>query len=146
MLNFYYGSPYFWGKVVLTKFISGCRMVWDLICGTSWFYKSKTEKVTVGGMSAILPNWCCLLSITVLFTQPCLLYISFTKLKTFHLNLLFFPHLRLCIFDHCSIRYHYLETLFFKHSHLSSVVLIPEKNICKRQNAGKIFLSKLRCR
>ena len=29
-----------------------------------------------------------------------LLYISFTKLKTFHLNLLFFPHLRLCIFDH----------------------------------------------
>ena len=33
MLNFIYGSPYFWDKVVLTKFISGCRMVWDLICG-----------------------------------------------------------------------------------------------------------------
>ena len=71
MLTFNYGSPYFWDKVVLTKFISGCRMVWDLICGTSWFYKSKTEKVTGGGMSAILPNWCCLLSITVLFTHPC---------------------------------------------------------------------------
>ena len=71
MLIFNYGSPYFWDKVVLTKFISGCRMVWDLICGTSWFYKSKTEKVTGGGKSAILPNWCCLLSITVLFTHPC---------------------------------------------------------------------------
>ena len=70
MLNFNYGSPYFWDKVVLTKFISGCRMVWDLICGTSWFYKSKTEKVTGGRKSAILPNWCCLLSITVLFTNP----------------------------------------------------------------------------
>jgi hypothetical protein len=70
MLTFNYGSPYFWHKVVLTKFISGCHMVWDLICGTSWFYKSKTEKVTGGGKSAILPNWCCLLFITVLFTQP----------------------------------------------------------------------------
>ena len=37
------GSLHFWGKIVLTKFISGCRMVWDLICGTSWFNKSKTE-------------------------------------------------------------------------------------------------------
>ena len=70
MLTFNYGSPYFWDKVVLTKFISGCRIVWDLICGTSWFYKSKTEKVTVGGKSAILPNWCCLFSIRVLFTHP----------------------------------------------------------------------------
>ena len=70
MLTFNYGSPYFWGKVVLPKLISGCRMVWDLICGTSWFYKSKTEKVTGGGKSAILPNWCCLLCITVLFTHP----------------------------------------------------------------------------
>ena len=70
MLNFNYGSPYFWDKVSLTKFISGCRMVWDLICGISCFYKSKTEKVTGGGKSAILPNWCCLLSITVLFTHP----------------------------------------------------------------------------
>ena len=25
----------FWDKVVLTKFISGCRMVWDLICDAS---------------------------------------------------------------------------------------------------------------
>ena len=70
MLTFNYGSPYFWDKVVLTKVISSCRMVWDLICGTSWFYKSKTEKVTGGRMSAILPNWCCLLSITELFTHP----------------------------------------------------------------------------
>ena len=64
MLTFNYGSPYLWDKFVLTKFISGCHMVWDLICGTSRFYKSKTEKVIGGGMSAILPNWCCLLSIT----------------------------------------------------------------------------------
>ena len=56
--------------MTLNKSISGCRLVWDLICGTSWFYKSKTEKVTGGGKSAILPNWCCLLSITVLFTHP----------------------------------------------------------------------------
>ena len=76
MLTFNYGSPYFWDKVVLTKFISGCRMVWDLIFGTSWFYKLKTEKVTGGGMSAILPNWFCLLSITVLFTQPWLVPIG----------------------------------------------------------------------
>ena len=34
MLTFNHGSPYFWHKVVLPKFISGCRM--DLICGTSW--------------------------------------------------------------------------------------------------------------
>ena len=33
MLTFNYESPYFWDKVLLTKFISGCRMVWDLICG-----------------------------------------------------------------------------------------------------------------
>ena len=70
--HFFYGSPNFWDKVVLTKFISGCRMVWDLICDTSWFYKLKTEKVTGCRKSAILPNWCCLLSITVLFTHPCL--------------------------------------------------------------------------
>ena len=70
MLTFNYGSPYFWNKVVLTKFISLCQMVWDLTCGTSWFYKSKTGKVTGGWKSAILPNWCCLLSSTVLFTHP----------------------------------------------------------------------------
>ena len=51
--------------------LHGCRIVWDLICGTSWLYSSKTEKVTRGGKSAILPNWCCLLFITVLFTHPC---------------------------------------------------------------------------
>ena len=62
MLTFNYWSPYFWDKNMLTKFISGCRMVWDLICGTSWFYKSKTEKVTGDGKSAILSNCCCLLS------------------------------------------------------------------------------------
>ena len=32
--------------------------------------KSKTEKVICGGKSAILPNCCCLLSITVLSTPP----------------------------------------------------------------------------
>ena len=68
MLPFYYVFKYFSNKVLLTKFISACRMVWDLICGTSWFYKSKPEKVTGGGKSAILPNCCCLLSITVLST------------------------------------------------------------------------------
>ena len=57
MLIFNYGSTYFSKKVVLTKFISGCRMVWDFICGTSW--------------SAVLPNWCCLLFITVLSGYPC---------------------------------------------------------------------------
>ena len=36
MLTVDYGAPYFWNKVVLTQFISGCRMVLDLICGTSW--------------------------------------------------------------------------------------------------------------
>ena len=56
---------------MLTKFISGCRMVWDLICGTSRLFKSKTEKVTAGGKSAILPNWCCLLFIIVLSGYPC---------------------------------------------------------------------------
>ena len=34
MLTFNHGSPYFWHKVVLPKFISGCRM--DLICGNPW--------------------------------------------------------------------------------------------------------------
>ena len=53
-------------EIKLNKFISGCLMVSDLICGTSWFYKSKTEKVTGCGKSAILPKCCCLLSITVL--------------------------------------------------------------------------------
>ncbi len=89
MLNPNYGSPYFWDKVVLTKFISGCRMVWDLICGTSCFYKSKTEKVTGGGKSAILPNWCCLLSIRVLFTHP-LIYLQ--KYKSNLVISLFFIH------------------------------------------------------
>ena len=45
MLTFDYGSHYFWDKIMLTKFISGCQMAWDLFCGTSWFYKSKTKKV-----------------------------------------------------------------------------------------------------
>ena len=40
-------------------------MVRDLICGAS-----KTEKVTEGRKSAILPNCCCLLVITVLFDPP----------------------------------------------------------------------------
>ena len=71
MLTFNYESPSpFWDKIVLTKFINGCPMDWDLISGTSWFYKSKTEKVTGGGKSAILSNWCCLLCISVLFTHP----------------------------------------------------------------------------
>ena len=43
-------------------------MVSNLICGTSWVFKSKTEKVTGGRKSAILTNCCCLLSITVLST------------------------------------------------------------------------------
>ena len=72
MLTFNYGSPYFWDKVVLIKFISGCRVVWDLISGTSWPYKSRTEKVIAGKKSAILPNWCCLLFITVMSGYPCL--------------------------------------------------------------------------
>ena len=73
MLTFNYGSTYFSNKVVLTKFISGCRMVWDAILGTSCFYKSKTEEAKRGGKSAILPNWFFRQSITVLSTTPCLL-------------------------------------------------------------------------
>ena len=34
------------------------------------FLKSKTKKVQRGGKSAILPNWCCQQSITVLSTPP----------------------------------------------------------------------------
>ena len=63
MITFNYGSRYFWDKVVLTKFING---VPHLICGASWVYKSKTEKVTGGRKSVFLPNWCYLLFITVL--------------------------------------------------------------------------------
>ena len=77
-------SLYFWDKVVLTKFISGCRMFWDLICGASWSYKSRTEKVTVGRKSAILPNWCCLLFITVLSGYPC--FCSLTYLVDWNLR------------------------------------------------------------
>ena len=35
---------------------SAACMVWDLTCGTSWFYKSKTENVTGGRKSDILPK------------------------------------------------------------------------------------------
>ena len=41
-------------EIKLTKSVGGAWT--DLICATSWFYKSKTEKVTGGGKSAILPN------------------------------------------------------------------------------------------
>ena len=37
----------------------------------SWSYKSRTEKVTASRKSAILPNWCCLLFITMLSGYPC---------------------------------------------------------------------------
>ena len=58
--------------------------VWDLICGTSWSYKSRTEKVTAGRKSAILPNWCCLLFITVLSGYPCLILILIILAISFH--------------------------------------------------------------
>ena len=45
MLTFNHVSQYFWDKFVLTKFISGCRMVWDLIFGTSWFKIQKLKKL-----------------------------------------------------------------------------------------------------
>ena len=71
MLIFNYGSTYFLNKVALTKFINVCRMVVDLICGTSCFYKSKTEEAKKGGKSAIHPILCCCpLAITVVSTAP----------------------------------------------------------------------------
>ena len=93
-------SLYFLDKAVLTKFISGCRMVWDLICGASWFYKSKTEKVTGGRKSAILPNCCCLLFMTVLSDPPWPnIRLSKTTLcHKNHLNLsLIYFHLRITL-------------------------------------------------
>ena len=94
MLTFDYVSPYFWGKVVLTKFISGCHMVWDLICGTSWSYKSRTEKVRAGRKSAILPNWCCLLFITVLSGYPWnfRIYFPFFWWNSFRASKMFIGH------------------------------------------------------
>ena len=76
MLTFNIWVSFFWDKVALTKFVSRCHMVWDLICGTLWFYKSRTEKVTASRKSSILPNWCCLLFITVLSDPPCSKYYS----------------------------------------------------------------------
>ena len=70
MLTFYYGSTYFSNKVVLTKFVCVCRMVWGLIWGTSSFYESKIKKVKRGGKSVTWPNWFCRQSITVLSTPP----------------------------------------------------------------------------
>ena len=70
MLTFNYGSTCFSNEIVLTKFISVCRMVWDLIWGASSFYKSKTKIVKRGGNSAIWPKWSCQQSIIVLFTPP----------------------------------------------------------------------------
>ena len=61
-------STYFSNKVVLTQFICVRCMVWDLIWGTSSFYKLKIKKVKRGGKSAIRPNWFCRQSITVLST------------------------------------------------------------------------------
>ena len=87
MLTFNYGSPYFWDKVVLTKFISGCRMVWDLICGTSWSYKSRTEKVTAG------PQKVChsaQLIIIIFHSQDLLsrdVLLMFPSLRRYHHNL-----------------------------------------------------------
>ena len=43
MLTFNYGSPYFWEKFELAKFISECRIAWDLICGT--FISQKLKKL-----------------------------------------------------------------------------------------------------
>ena len=65
MLILDYGSTHFKNKVVLTKFINPCRMVWDSIWGTSFFYESKSDEAKRGGMSAIWPILCCRLFITV---------------------------------------------------------------------------------
>ena len=71
MLIFNYGSTYFLDKVALTKFIIACRMVWDLVWGTTLcFHKSKTEKAKRGGKSAIQPILCWWLSLTVVSTPP----------------------------------------------------------------------------
>ena len=70
MLIFNYGSTYFLNKVVLTKYINVCRMIWDLIWGTSCFYKSNTEEAKRGGKSVIQPILCCQLSMTMVSTTP----------------------------------------------------------------------------
>ena len=66
--------------------------IWFMV-QTSWSYKSRTEKVTVGRKSAILPNWCCLLLITVLSDYPCfkpkVMFLKISKIftsKSFLLN------------------------------------------------------------
>ena len=59
MLILDYGSTHFKNKVVLTKFINPCRMVWDSIWGTSCVYESKIEEAKRGGKSAIWLILCC---------------------------------------------------------------------------------------
>ena len=62
------GSHCFSNKVVLTKFISTCRMIWDLIWGIHQVFISQKVKREV--KSAIWCYWCCQQSITVLSTPP----------------------------------------------------------------------------
>ena len=115
-----YGSPYLWDKVVLTKFISGCRMVWDLICGTSWFYKSKTEKVTGGGKSVILPNCFCLLSITVLSSLYPPVYLP--NPGSMHNGQLTFTYSTMTNIDHFKL---ILRVFFFLYSQQRQVSTFP---------------------
>jgi hypothetical protein len=55
--------------ILLTKFINTWRMVWNLIWGTSRFYKSKTEEAKRGRKSAIWSILCWRLSVTVVSTH-----------------------------------------------------------------------------
>ena len=101
---------------MVTKFINGCRMVWDLICGTSWSYKWRNEKVRAGRKFAILPNWCCLIFITVL---------SLVILALFQwLNLRFFFNLALISKQRCQI------TILSKHFFMCIVLRIVILDIC----------------
>ena len=81
MLIFNYGSKYLLNKVVLTKFINVCRMVWDLIWGVSCLYQSKIEEAKRGGKPAIWPILCCRQSIIVVSTPP-----SSMSPRRFHVN------------------------------------------------------------
>ena len=73
---------FFSNKVVLTKFFSLCRMVWDFIWGTSSFYTSKDKKkLKRGRKSAIQPNRQCRHSISPPIYTSILLVVSYGCLR-----------------------------------------------------------------
>ena len=70
-------------RVVLTKFISVCRMVWYWIWGILCLFKSETENVIKERKSAICPNRCCRHFITVESTPPSSMLTPHRKMRKF---------------------------------------------------------------